>query len=151
MDIYIDGASIGNPGESGIGIVFSQGETTLENFSKYIGKQTNNVAEYMALVFALEEALVRKNKSICVHSDSELLCRQLKGEYRVKNENIRNLFEQAQILIRGFEKFSIHQIPREKNRGADKLARLAVKERKRKSKVDRIATLTYRQRGKSEL
>ncbi len=127
VDIYIDGSSIGNPGEAAIGIIFQEGDQTLKNISRCIGKETNNVAEYTALVFALQEALLMKLKKIRVFSDSELLCRQIKGEYRVKNERIKTLFSQAVNLIQGFESFCIQQIPREKNRGADKLARLAVK------------------------
>ena len=127
MDIYIDGSSKGNPGDAGIGIVFAYGEEPVKNISKYIGKQTNNFAEYTALVFALQEALVMKTPAVSVYSDSELLCRQLKGEYKVKSENIKNLCAQAITLINGFEKFNIRQIPREQNKGADKLARLAIK------------------------
>ena len=127
MDIHIDGSSAGNPGDAGIGIVFSCGAETLKNISRYIGRQTNNFAEYTALVHALQEALIMKTKSINIYSDSELLCRQLTGEYKVKSENIKNLFEQALTLLKGFENFSIRQIPREQNRGADKLARLAIK------------------------
>ncbi|HAJ56268.1 MAG TPA: ribonuclease H [Candidatus Omnitrophica bacterium] len=128
MDIYIDGSSIGNPGEASIGIVFQEGDTTVKNISRRIGIQTNNVAEYTALVFALQEALVMKAKDITVYSDSELLCKQLKGEYRVKNVALKDLFSQAINLIQGFKNFHIQQIPREKNRGADKLARLATKQ-----------------------
>jgi ribonuclease HI len=127
MDIYIDGSSIGNPGEASVGIIFQEGDITLKNISRCIGKQTNNVAEYTALVFALQEALIMKARDITVYSDSELLCKQLKGEYRVKNEAIKSLFLEAKHLIQGFENFKIQQIPREKNRGADKLARLAIK------------------------
>lgn len=125
MDIYIDGSSIGNPGDASVGIIFQEGEITVKNISRRIGTQTNNVAEYTALVLALQEALIMKAKSITVYSDSELLCKQIKGEYRVKNEALKNLFYQATDLIQGFDNFCIQQIPREKNRGADKLARLA--------------------------
>lgn len=149
MDIHIDGSSFGNPGDSGIGIIFSQGEETLKNISKYIGKQTNNYAEYMALVCALEEALIMKATTVNIFSDSELLCKQLTGFYKVKSENIKYLFEQAISLTRGFKHFNICQIPREQNRGADKLARLAIKEKD--SKIDKVAAPTYRRRGKSEL
>ncbi len=137
MDIYIDGSSFGNPGDSGIGVIFLNGQETLKNISKYIGRQTNNFAEYTALVYALQEALVMKVACINIFSDSELLCRQLKGEYKVKSENIKDLYGQAQRLLEGFENFSINQIPREQNRGADKLARLAIK--KKDSKIGRIA------------
>lgn len=129
MDIYIDGSSIGNPGDSGIGVIFANEDVTLKNISKYIGKQTNNFAEYTALVFALQEALIMKAASIKIFSDSELLCKQLNGEYRVKSDNIKNLFEQAINLLKGFKNYNITHIPREQNRGADKLARLAIKEK----------------------
>lgn len=134
MDIYIDGSSMGNPGDAGIGIVFCEGEYPLKNISKYIGKQTNNIAEYTALLVALEEALEMKLKSINVFSDSELLCKQIKGEYKVKNEHLKTLFENAKKLMRKFENMHIRHIPREKNCGADKLARLAVKNER--SKID---------------
>ncbi|OIO36180.1 MAG: hypothetical protein AUJ74_03325 [Candidatus Omnitrophica bacterium CG1_02_44_16] len=127
IDIYIDGSSIGNPGDSGIGVMISSEDVPLKNISKYIGKQTNNFAEYTALVFALQEALIMKAASIKVFSDSELLCKQMSGEYRVKSENIKNLFEQAINLLKGFKDYAITHIPREQNSGADKLARLAIK------------------------
>lgn len=151
INIYIDGSSFGNPGDSGIGVVFLEGENNLKNISRYIGTQTNNVAEYSALICALQEALVMKMKEICIFSDSELLCKQIKGEYKVKNENIKNLFSQAVGMIQGFENFCLKQIPREKNVEADKLARLAVKEKR--SKVDGIAAHHAKKRegGKSEL
>jgi len=150
IDIYIDGSSMGNPGDAGIGVVFQDGEQTIKNISRYIGTQTNNIAEYSALVCALQEALVMKLLEVRVFSDSELLCRQLKGEYKVKNEAIKELFMQATDMIKGFKSFSLNQIPREKNCGADKLARLAVKEQR--SKVDGIAAHhASHEGGKSEL
>jgi len=127
--IHIDGACSGNPGDASIGIIFSHGEEPVKNISKYIGRKTNNIAEYTALVVALQEAIAMKLKSVRVYSDSELLCRQMNGAYKVKNENLKELYEQAQALRSGFENFSIHHIPREKNKGADKLARLAIKEK----------------------
>ena len=135
LDIYIDGASIGNPGDAGIGIVFVQEDQALRNISRYIGKQTNNIAEYTALVFALQEALITKVKSVRIFTDSELLYRQLTGRYKVKSDTIKNLFAQAINLSKGFEEFSILQIPREQNRGADKLAKLAAK-KKEKPKIN---------------
>lgn len=139
LDIHIDGSSFGNPGEAGIGVIFSEGKNTIRNISQYIGRQTNNVAEYTALIFALQEALVLKVKNIIVYSDSELLCRQLSGAYKVKNEQLKVLFLQAKTLLGGFENVRIQQIPREENAGADKLARQAVKTKI--SKIDGIATL----------
>lgn len=139
MNIYIDGSSMGNPGDAGVGVIFSRGEVPVKNISRYIGHQTNNVAEYTALITALEEARAMKVPRINIFSDSQLLCRQMTGEYKVKNEGLRNLLEQAKILLRDFEDVRIQQIPREKNKGADKLARQAVKEKR--TKIDRIAAL----------
>lgn len=136
MDIYIDGSSMGNPGDAGIGIVFCEGEYPLKNISRYIGKQTNNVAEYTALLVALEEAQKMEIKTARIYSDSELLCRQLKGAYKVKNENLKILFLRARELMLKFENIHISHIPREKNCGADKLSRLAVKNER--SKIDGV-------------
>lgn len=127
LDLYVDGSSLGNPGEAGVGIVFVAAGETVKNISKPIGKQTNNFAEYTALILALREAQTMKAKTINIYSDSELLCRQLKGEYKVKNKTIKDLFAEASILLKGFENYAVLQIPREKNKGADKLARLAAK------------------------
>ena len=150
IDIYIDGSSMGNPGDAGIGVIFQDGQEILKNVSRYIGTQTNNFAEYSALVCALQEALVMKASSIRIFSDSELLCKQIKGEYKVKSDNIKNLYLQAKDMMKGFEKIALNQIPRENNRGADKLARLAVKEKR--SKVDGIAAHhACHEGGKSEL
>lgn len=137
MDIYIDGSSMGNPGDAGIGVIFCDGDTTVKNISRFIGCQTNNVAEYSALIAGLQEALILRLKHIRVFSDSQLLCRQLNGSYKVKNDNLKILFDQAKTLLKGFESVRIQEIPREKNTGADKLARMAVKEQR--SKIGRIA------------
>lgn len=128
LSIFIDGASKGNPGDAAIGVVICNGEEVVKNFYKYIGSTTNNIAEYTALIYGLQEALILKAKEIFVNTDSELILRQLKGIYKVKNPNIRALFEQVKHLLSGFDKVKIAQIPREKNRGADKLAQKAIKE-----------------------
>ncbi len=137
MDIYIDGSSMGNPGDAGVGVIFAKAEVPVKNISRYIGRQTNNVAEYTALITALREAIEMNVKEVTIFSDSQLLCRQINGEYKVKNENIRHLFEQAKMLLGGFNTYHIRQIPRELNKGADKLARLAIKEER--SRTGRIA------------
>ena len=128
IDIYIDGASKGNPGAAGIGVVICRGNEVIRNISSYIGKTTNNVAEYTALIFALQEALIMKAPEIYVFSDSQLLCRQLNREYKVKNANIAVLFKQAMHLISAFKKVEVCHIPRTQNTGADKLANKAIKE-----------------------
>ena len=127
---YIDGSSLGNPGDAGVGVVIAQGDHTLKNISAYIGCQTNNVAEYTALIYALEEALVMKARQIRVFTDSELLHRQMTGRYKIKNEALKVLFGQAARLKDGFKTCVFEHIPREKNKGADKLARLAAKNKK---------------------
>jgi len=128
IEIYIDGASKGNPGPAGIGVIICQDGKILKNIANYIGETTNNFAEYSALLQALEEALIMKAESVHVYSDSQLLCRQIKKEYKVKSQNIMGLYAKAVSLISGFKKFLITHIPRENNVGADKLATQAVKQ-----------------------
>lgn len=127
LKIYIDGASKGNPGKSGVGIVIYKDNRLLKNISSYIGTATNNVAEYTALLYALEEALLLKAKRLVINTDSQLLARQLNKVYKVKHENIINLYNRAVHLLTGFEKVLINHIPREENSQADKLATRAIK------------------------
>jgi ribonuclease HI len=127
IELYIDGASKGNPGPSGIGVVICRDGETVKNISAYIGKATNNIAEYTALIYGLQEALIFKAESIKVNSDSELLCRQLNKVYKIKNQNILGLYNQAAHLISAFKQVSVRHINRQHNRGADKLANQAVK------------------------
>jgi ribonuclease HI len=127
LDIYIDGASKGNPGHSGVGIVIYREGLRIKNISNYIGTATNNVAEYTALIYALEEALLLKAKSLKINTDSQLLARQLNKIYKVKHAGIINLYNRAVHLLTGFEKVVIKHIPREENILADKLATQAVK------------------------
>ena len=127
LEIYIDGASKGNPGHSGTGVVICQNGEVIKNLSNYIGRATNNVAEYTALIHALEEALILKAEALSINTDSELLYRQIKREYKVKSLNITALYNQAVHLISAFKGVNINYIPRENNRGADKLATQAIK------------------------
>lgn len=127
LEIYIDGASKGNPGPSGIGVIICKGKKVLKNISTYIGNATNNVAEYTALIYALQEALILKADAVKINSDSQLLCRQLNGFYKIKNANIIGLYNQARHLLSAFKKVLVNNIPREENRGADKLATQAAK------------------------
>jgi len=123
LTIYTDGAAKGNPGPAGIGFLLcSKSGKKIFEASRAIGRATNNVAEYKALLAALTEAGNRKADVILVKSDSELMVRQLEGKYKVKNPTIRSLFSEAQGLIRQFKSFSIHHIPREENYEADSLA-----------------------------
>jgi len=127
LKIYIDGASKGNPGESGVGVVIYQDKRIIKKISSYIGVGTNNAAEYTALIYALEEALLLKAKSLEINTDSQLLARQLNGVYKVKHAGIKNFYTRAKHLLTGFEKVLINHIPRELNEIADELATSAVK------------------------
>lgn len=132
LEIYIDGASKGNPGLSGVGVVICSSGQVIKNISKYIGRATNNFAEYTALIYALREALILKADRIMVKTDSQLLFKQITKQYKVKNSNIKPLYEQSAHLISGFDKFSIDHILRIKNKGADKLANEAIKKEQAK-------------------
>jgi len=128
LDIHIDGASKGNPGHSGVGIIICLNGEVVKNIANYIGENTNNFAEYTALIQALEEALIMKADSVKVKSDSELLCKQISKEYKVKNPTIAGLYRQATHLMGAFREVTVRHIPREENKGADKLATKAVED-----------------------
>jgi len=130
IEIFVDGASRGNPGPSGIGIVFFDDKKNIvKKLFKFIGNTTNNIAEYTALIYGLQEALIDRYENITVRSDSELMTKQLRGEYRVKNENLRPYYEQFLHLSRGFNKIEVVAIDRKDNDVADKLANNAVDSR----------------------
>lgn len=126
--LYTDGASSGNPGESGIGVVLTIGDKRIE-LSEYIGRATNNVAEYRALLKGLEKARKLGLDKVEILLDSELLVKQIKGEYGVKSESLKTLYERVISLLRTFRSYSIRHIPREKNAAADRLARMAIKKK----------------------
>ena len=125
IKVYVDGSSIGNPGKSGIGYLIYQGSKLLKKRSVYLGVQTNNFAEYMALIFPLIDAIEGNQKKISVFSDSQLVCEQIKGNYKVKNQNIYPLFVLAKNLISKLDDFKITHIDREENQEADELAKAA--------------------------
>ena len=130
IEIFVDGASRGNPGPSGIGIaLFSDGKNVVKKLFKFIGNATNNIAEYTALIYALQEALIDRYTNVTIKSDSELLIRQLKGEYKVKNENLKVYYEQFVHLSRGFDKIDLVLISRKDNSLADQLANKAIDSR----------------------
>ncbi len=128
LEIYTDGACSGNPGPSGIGYIIRQNGKVVGEFSHFIGQATNNIAEYTALIYALQEALILKASDVEIRADSELLCRQVLGEYQVRHENIKPLFDQIQHLVKGFRSFRIKHVPRTENRDADRLAREGLKQ-----------------------
>lgn len=125
--LYTDGGSRGNPGPSGIGvIILDAGRKKVKELFKYIGETTNNIAEYSALVCALEEASAMNADEVVVYMDSELLVKQLSGEYKVKNADIKPLFEKALGILKQFSSFEIKHIERARNKDADKLANRAI-------------------------
>jgi ribonuclease HI len=119
----VDGAARGNPGEAGCGAVIAdENGVVVKELSRYLGRTTNNVAEYEGLLMGLEALLKLGQKHIVVQSDSQLLVRQLNGEYRVKDEKLKVLFAQAMRLLRQFGSYRILHVRREMNKLADRLA-----------------------------
>jgi ribonuclease HI len=118
----IDGGARGNPGPAAFGVVIrnSQGEI-IDEIMEYLGIQTNNFAEYSGLLAALEYAVREKYASLKVLSDSELLVKQMKGQYRVKSPGLLELYDRARVMVRKLERFSIDHVLREYNREADRL------------------------------
>ena len=131
MKLFTDGAARGNPGEAGGGIVLWDKKKMTEKFV-YFGKRTNNEAEYIALIEGIKLALGKGAKTLAIHMDSELIVRQLKGEYKVKNERLILLHKQVMELLSGL-KWAVVHIKREENRRADFLANLAIDEKAKAS------------------
>ena len=126
--VEFDGASRGNPGPAGIGYrVLRDGEGVEGH--EYIGKATNNEAEYRALIRGLKCALERGHDDVIAQGDSELVVRQVRGQYNVGAENLIPLYEEARELVVEFDDFEIRHVRRSKNEGADDLANEALDER----------------------
>lgn len=125
IEVYIDGASVGNPGKMGIGYVLYKDKALLKRESIYLGIGTNNFAEYCALIAALMEVLALGEKNCSVYTDSKLLCEQIKGNFKVKSKSIYPLFILLKETISKFRSFKISHTPREKNKEADRLAKQA--------------------------
>ncbi len=128
LTIHTDGGSRGNPGKAGIGIVIEKDDGNKEQIYKYIGITTNNIAEYTALKEALMRAEELGEKHVSVIMDSELVVKQIKGEYRVKNEGLKPLYKDIKNIIREFDYFEIRHVMRKDNKEADKLANKAMDE-----------------------
>lgn len=125
--VFVDGASRGNPGPSALGVVFQDAKgKNLKNISLRIGIATNNVAEYYALIFALQEAIIMEVHELDVFTDSELMARQFSGEYKVKEASLKMLFLLVEHLRRGFKKLTVTHVPREQNKLADAEANKAL-------------------------
>ena len=132
---HIDGGARGNPGPAGYGVVIEdQAGQRVAGLSQYLGHRTNNYAEYSGLLAALEYAVAHGPKALKVISDSELMVRQIKGVYKVRNAALLELYQKAQQYIRQLEWFEIGHVLRESNRDADRLANEAMDRGQRRAK-----------------
>jgi ribonuclease HI len=123
---YVDGGSLGNPGPSGIGVIIDGCASGPIRIAKWIGYQDNNVAEYMALLEALQCALSLKAKALHVYSDSQVVVRQMRGEYSCRSSRLYSLHWTCRKLARALS-FTISHVPREDNAEANRLANSAVR------------------------
>jgi ribonuclease HI len=132
LTVHIDGGARGNPGPAAAAYVARDAadDAVVGEAGLFLGKATNNAAEYRALLAALECAGALKAAEVEIRSDSELLVRQMNGQYRVKNARLRPLFEQAQALASQFQRFTVRHIRREENAEADRLVQRAINVRR---------------------
>ncbi len=124
--LRVDGASRGNPGQAGAGLVLEKDGEILLRMGEFLGEATNNEAEYRALILGIQQGRHLGFSELKIFSDSELLVRQMKGEYRVKNLRLQELYFQAVRDLGGFRKVFFFHVPREENREADRMANLAI-------------------------
>ena len=124
-----DGGARGNPGPAGAGFVIEVADEVVCSGGRYLGEVTNNVAEYEALRWGLENVQALGYTEVSVFADSELLVKQINGAYRVKNEGLKPLFVRALALLRGFHAFDVAHVRRESNKLADAMANAAMDER----------------------
>ncbi len=147
----IDGGSRGNPGPAAYGVIIRDGRGEIAaRLKKYIGRMTNNVAEYYGLIAAMDYAQSHAIRALRIESDSELLVKQMRGQYKVKSEDLRPLFERAQKMSKAFESFRIEHVYREQNREADALANEALDETENKTPGGAVAKKTAAPVAKSE-
>lgn len=124
--LYSDGASLGNPGKAGVAfILYDFKRTLIKKEGRFIGITTNNVAEYLALIYGMQEALKLGARQLICYSDSELLIQQLKGNYKVRSNNLLLFYNQVKHLEDLFDRVSFYHILRSDNTEADKLAKQA--------------------------
>lgn len=125
--LYTDGGARGNPGPAGAGaLLLAPDGTEVEAISAYLGEQTNNQAEYRALLLGLQAAIDNDVQELDVRMDSELIVKQMKGEYKVKNHGMKILHDQAKLLVAKFDVVNFSHIPREQNSDADALVNQAI-------------------------
>lgn len=130
LTIAVDGASKGNPGAAGIGVVvYNEAGEVVKEIGEYIGMTTNNVAEYTGLIRGLEEALKLGAESIRIQTDSELLVKQIAGIYKVKAPHLAEMYHEARLLLSKFQDAQIGHVPRGQNAHADRLASDAARRR----------------------
>jgi ribonuclease HI len=124
---YIDGGARGNPGPAGYGVrIEDEHGTLIYEFNGFLGTSTNNVAEYNGLLAALRYAQEHGHRIVHIKSDSELLVKQMRGEYRVKNAGLQPLYNQARTIALGLDRIVYEHVRREQNKDADRLANLAM-------------------------
>jgi ribonuclease HI len=125
---YTDGGARGNPGPAGSGVVIYDegGHKELAAIGEYLGETTNNVAEYTAVIMALQKAKELGADTVHIRMDSELVCRQMSGQYRVKQPHLQTLFARVHTLMQDFQKVTCEHVRREKNLRADELANQAM-------------------------
>jgi len=124
--LWVDGAARGNPGQAGAGFVLERGKSRVLGAGEYLGEATNNEAEYRALILGMEAAGRQGCNELEVFSDSELMVRQMRGEYRVKNHRLQELYFQAVKKMKPFKRITFNHISRDENKDADRLANLAI-------------------------
>ena len=126
---YIDGGARGNPGPAGYGVrIEDEHGSLITEFSGFLGASTNNVADYNGLLAALKYAEQHGHRRVHIKSDSELLVKQMRGEYRVKHPGLRPLYEQARSISDNLDRIVFEHVRREHNKDADRLANLAMDE-----------------------
>ncbi|HXY53821.1 MAG TPA: ribonuclease HI family protein [Nitrospirota bacterium] len=129
LTIYTDGASRNNPGEAGAGVLITKDGMPIEKIARYLGITTNNVAEYTAAIIGLEHAVKLRASRVMLCADSELLVKQLNGQYKVKNEGLKPLYAKVKELIAKMGSVEVQYIPRAMNKEADALANKAIDEK----------------------
>ena len=124
--LFVDGASRGNPGQAGAGVVIDTGGGKVYRCGEYIGEATNNEAEYRALLLGMQRAEELGVEEMEIRSDSELMVKQMNGHYKVKSPQLQEFYFKAIKMISSFEKVTFGHVPRENNKEADRLANLAI-------------------------
>lgn len=129
LSIYTDGASRNNPGEAGAGVMIKRDGVEVAAIAQYLGRTTNNIAEYSAAIIGLEHAVKLGASSVKLFADSELMVKQINGQYKVKNEGLKPLHGKVKELIARIGLVGVQYIPRAQNKEADALANKAIDEK----------------------